>query len=350
MKRASDSSVEIAKHIHEWLNVYVPFNVTNSKHTLKSYKIAMSLYLSFLESQKKVDGHNFNAGCFKTEYIEEWLIWLVSQRQCSDATRNNRLASIRAFLKYLAKKDPKYLYLQQSASQIQRKRVTKKKVRSLSRDAVKAILEQPDQRNRTDRRDLTLLVLMYNTAVRIDEILSLQLKNINLSGNKPCITVVGKGDKLRTLYLLPKTVAYLKNYISEFHGTQPSGGSYLFYSRNIGPSGKMSQTAINKRLKKYAAKAYKYCADVPLDFHAHQIRHARASHWLEDGVNIVQISFLLGHEQLETTMIYLDVTPEQEAAAFDSLQDENDKATSKRWKEDGGLANLCGLSSIKLQD
>ena len=348
MKKASDSSIEMARHIYEWLNVYVPLHQTNSKHTLKSYQITLSLYLTFLEQEQKVGGHNFGADYFKREYIEEWLIWLVQQRRCSDATRNNRLASIRAFLKYLANKDPKYLYLQTMASQIPRKKTVKKKVRGLSRDAVKAIMSQPSQQSSAGRRDLTLLVLMYNTAVRIDEILSLQLKDIHLSGNKPYITIMGKGEKVRTLYLFPKTVRHLKQYIYESHGTQPSEAAYLFYSRNLGPEGKMSQTAINKRLKAYAATAYEICDDVPLDFHAHLIRHARASHWLEDGMNIVQISFLLGHEQLETTMIYLDITTEQEMAALASLQDENEKAVPKKWKINDSLSNLCGLVPIKL--
>jgi site-specific recombinase XerD len=347
MKRTSDSSVEIAKHIYEWLNSYVPLHVSNSKHTLKSYQISMSLYLSFLEKEKKVDGRSFCADCFRFEYIEEWLGWLVTQRKCGDATRNNRLASIRAFLKYLAKKDPKFLYLQQLALQVRRKRVIKKKVRGLSRDAVKAIMNQPDQRNRTDRRDLTLLVLMYNTAARIDEVLSLKVNDINLSTNKPHITILGKGEKVRTLYLLPKTAEHLKQYISEFHGAQAYSDSHLFYSRNTGTHGKMSQAAVSKRLKSYAAVAHKHCVDVPLNLHAHQIRHARASHWLEDGMNIVQISFLLGHEQLETTMIYLDVSPEQEAVALASLQDASDKAVLKKWKDSNDLASLCGLSSIK---
>ena len=347
MKKASDASIEMARHIYEWLNIYVPLQVTNSKHTLKSYQITLSLYLSFLEKEKKIDGSNFDADCFKKNYIEEWLEWIVKQRCCGIATRNNRLASIRAFLKYLAKKDTKYLYLQTSASQIPRKKTVTKKVSGLSRDAVKAIMSQPDQQNRTDRRDLTLLVLMYNTAVRIDEILSLQMKDIHLSGNKPHITVKGKGEKIRTLYLFPKTVKYLKQYICEFHGTQPLGIAYLFYSRNLGPEGKMTQPAVNKRLKAYAAMAHDICDDVPLDFHAHQIRHARATHWLEDGMNIVQISFLLGHEQLQTTMIYLDITTEQEMAAFASIQDESDNATPKKWKANVGLANLCGLPLIK---
>ena len=78
----------------------------------------------------------------------------------------------------------------------------------------------------------------------------------------------------------------------------------------------MSQTAVNNRLKLLADIAYDSCPEVPLGVHAHQFRHARASHWLEEGVNIVQISLLLGHSNLSTTMVYLDVTMEQKHAAL----------------------------------
>ncbi len=75
------------------------------------------------------------------------------------------------------------------------------------------------------------------------------------------------------------------------------------------------------------------CDEVPMDLHAHQLRHAKASHWLEDGMNIVQISFLLGHEQLQTTMVYLDITIEQELKALATLEDENDKKVIKEMEK-----------------
>ncbi len=70
----------------------------------------------------------------------------------------------------------------------------------------------------------------------------------------------------------------------------------------------------------------KKCPDVPLGAHAHQFRHAKASHWLEDGISIVQIGFLLGHEQLETTMKYLDITTEEKASALATLEMEREKS------------------------
>jgi len=86
---------------------------------------------------------------------------------------------------------------------------------------------------------------------------------------------------------------------------------------------------------------------VPLNLHAHQFRHAKASHWLEDGINIVQISRLLGHEQLETTMIYLDVSLEQKSDALSTLEEEDSREIPKKWKGSGKtLADFCGVRPI----
>ena len=109
----------------------------------------------------------------------------------------------------------------------------------------------------------------------------------------------------------------------------------------------MSQVAVNKQLKNYARQAHESCPEVPVAMHAHQIRHGRASHWLEDGLNIVQISRLLGHSQIETTMVYLDVTNEMKAAALAKVEDDSVTKMPKKWKQDMNLASLCGIKSIK---
>ena len=71
-----------------------------------------------------------------------------------------------------------------------------------------------------------------------------------------------------------------------FHEPEPEPEMYLFYSRVGGKYVKLTEPAIDKRIKIYAADARKRCPEVPLDTHAHQFRHAKATHWLEDGMNI----------------------------------------------------------------
>ena len=344
MKKATNESIRIAGYISQFLNDYAPSQKTSSVNTLRSYQNALSLYLTFLENEKKVQCTGLAGNCFTRMVIEEWIRWLKEKRGCSPESCNNRLASMRAFLKYLGSRDVAYLYLYQEATGIPRQKCVKKKVSGLTREAVKALLESPDPFSKTDRRDMAFMILLYGTATRLDEVLSMKNKHLNLDIEKPCASIVGKGRKIRTLYLLPKVVAHLKQYQKEFHGTSPDPEAYVFYSRNAGKYGKMTQPAMDKVLKKHAKAAHETCKDVPLRLHAHQLRHAKASHWLEDGMNIIQISFLLGHEQLQTTMIYLDITTEDKAMALATLEDENDKKVSPKWKKtDGSLVDYCGI-------
>lgn len=345
--KLNKESREIARHINDWLNDYVPSQKSNSSHTLKSYRDTLSLYIDFLK-YKGIVPSKLCPDCFRRANIEEWIQWLMEKRKCSPETCNNRLASLRAFLKYLADKEISLIYLSLEASAIKRKKVYTKKITGMSKRAVQALLSEPNQSSKTGRRDLTLFTLMYNTASRIDEILSLKIKDLRLEVNNPHITVVGKGLKIRTLQLLPRTVSFLKQYLKEFHGERLAGDSFVFYSKTNGLHGKMSQTSINKQLKKYAATANIKCNEVPLGLHAHQIRHAKATHWLQDGINIVQISFLLGHVNMETTMRYLDITTEDEIKALATLENENDRTLSKKWKAHAvDLSAFCGVRMIR---
>ena len=348
MKKANNEAREIAGYICSFLEDYAPNQRTTSEHTLKSYRMTLTLYIGFLEEIKRITPSMLASSCFQQPVIEEWLNWLRDSRGCSPETCNVRLSSMRVFLDYLGSRDIKYLCLSNNASSIKKRKTTKKHVTGMSRDAVKAILNVPDVSSKTGKRDLTFMVVLYATAARMDELLDMKISQLHLEADRPYITIIGKGRKIRNLYILPKAKAHIQSYLKEFHGTNPNADDYVFYSRNIGKSGKMTQPAIDKMLKKYAATAHISCEEVPLKLHAHQFRHAKASHWLDDGMNIVQISFLLGHSDVRTTMIYLDVTTEAELKAMATLEDESEEKVTKKWKAPGNkLSSFCGLKTLK---
>jgi site-specific recombinase XerD len=237
MKKATSESVVIARHINAFLNKYVPFQKSSSSHTLKSYQYALALYIGFLETEKGICAESLRGGCFSRIIIEEWLQWLMEQRGCSPETCNNRLASLRTFLKYIGSTEIRLLYLSEDATRIPRKKEVRKIVKGMSKKAVQVLLSIPDLSRKTGRRDLSLMIVIYSTAARIDEILSLKTEQLHLDVEKPNITIIGKGSKIRTLYLLPKAVAHLKKYLGEFHGDTPDPEAYVFYSRNTGSQG-----------------------------------------------------------------------------------------------------------------
>lgn len=343
MKKPNKEAISIARHMGAFLRSYAPVHLTESSNTIKSYETTLSLYLSFLE-EKSVSVTGLCWDYFSKQWVENWLTWLKEKRGCKNASCNVRLGSLRTFLKYVGENEPGLLFLYQDIATIKKYKAPPRKIEGLTKEAVKTILEMPDLQTATGRRDFAFMVLLYSTATRVSEILSLTLSHVHLNDRKPCITVIGKGDKIRTIYLLPKAVAHLKHYILEFHGNNPNQGAYLFFSRCGGPNAMLTPPAIDKRLKKYASQAHEICRDVPLTLHPHQFRHAKASHWLEDGVNIVQISLLLGHSQIQTTMVYLDISEEQERKALATLETEKDKNVSPKWKlSDDSLKNFCGI-------
>jgi site-specific recombinase XerD len=349
MKKATLEAYQLAGYIYDWICVYAVSIQSNSPHTIRGYKIALSLFVGFLEKEKKISPSSLAGECFSRKYVEEWILWLKNKRNCSGETCNIRLAAIGAFLKYLAGKNIAYLPMYLEIMLIPRQKVIRKKVTGMSKEAMKILMSIPKVSTKTGQRDLVLLIVLYCTAARIDEILSLKISQLHLDTNKPYITVVGKGLKIRTLYLLPKAVAHLKKYLRDFHVAEPNPDAHVFYSRNKGIMEKMTPESVNQQLKKYATIAHRICSDVPVNLHAHQIRHAKASHWLEDGMNIVQISFLLGHANLQTTMVYLDITTEQESKALATLEDEDKQNIPKKWKtESNSLAAFLGVKKIAI--
>lgn len=334
-----DASI-IIKAISNFLNGYVQTFLTQSECTLESYASTLSKYLKFLENQG-ITQFTIDRTSFEKSQIEKWVSYMLTEEKLKPETCNVRLGGLRTFIKYLSSVSIEYKYLYLEACQIPILKTAKNKVSGISKKGIKVIMSLPDQKNRTGIRDLTFMVLAYSTGARMSELLDIKIKNIHLDGNKSYINVIGKETKIRTLYLLPKAVSHLKNYIEIFHGDNPKQEDYLFYSRNGGMKGKLCSRAIEKRLSEYGKQGHEICPDVPKDLHAHLFRHARATHWLDEGLNIFTIKELLGHEQIETTMKYLDITIEEEARALSSLDKNKDIKTPKKWKnKDGSLSSI----------
>jgi len=333
----------ISKKVSEFLLYHAPQFLTNSEHTVKGYRDTLTLYFQFLQ-ESGITPTSLNHKHLEREWIGRWMVWLKEKRHNSPATCNDRLSGMRKFLEYLAEKDISMEYLWQEASKIKKQKCPKKKVCGMSRTAVAAILREPDVKTSIGRRDLTFLSLLYSTAARLDEIRSITISQIHLDASRPNISIRGKGNKVRTAFILPKTKALLRAYIKEVHGFSPDPDRLLFFSRVGNSHSALTEVAWDKRIKKYAALAHEVCKEVPFNAHAHQFRHAKASHWIEDGLNVMEVQALLGHEQIETTMRYLDITNIDKGKALATLETETDKQLDRKWKNpDGSLVDFCGL-------
>jgi len=253
-KKINQEAIQIAG---EWLEYYVPSIKACSPHTKRNYKTSMTLYVEFLKKMKGILLETLNVECFRREYIMEWIIWMKSNRDCTPATCNVRLSALRAFLRYVADRDMTYMAVFLQAENIPHEKTTKRKVIGLSKKAVKALLSVPNQRTATGFRDFTLMLLLYSTAERINELLTLKICNIVMDCTKPHMIVIGKGRKKRPLPLLSKPVQCLKKYLKKYHPKHDDMDALIFYSKSKGVYAPMSAENVNKMLKKYALIAQK---------------------------------------------------------------------------------------------
>ena len=342
--KKNDEAVELAGRINKFLTDYVPKHLSSSKNTLKNYNLALGLYLDFLEDELGIDERSFKIDHFDVEIINKWLEWLQEKRNCTGQTCNVRLGSLRSFLKYLYISDKKYMYIYTRSKLAERKATAQIPVTGLTRDSIKALFGTQNLSSKIGRRNFLFMIMMYGTAARLDELLSLKLENLHLDISSPYVTYTGKGDRIRSLFLLPEIVVHLKKYIREEFGENPDQNSYLFHSRSKGYHHKMSEQAIEKMMRQASIKARIIDPSIPENFHPHQLRHSKATHWIEDGMNIMQVSALLGHAQLETTMVYINESDIAKKEALQTLEDELDQNVKPLWKNsDGSLRSLCKL-------
>lgn len=348
MKKTSKESLLISKLIGDWLRDYLPGQKNLSKNTIESYTYALSLLFHFLEIKDSLTFELLTFDAFSKDNIQEYLKWLRAERNCCPASCNIRLAAIRSFLHYAAEECLTMVQYYQSCSLIPRMKEESKPVPYLSKTAIQNLFAQPNQNTKIGRRDLSLMIILYDSALRIDELLSLKIGDIRLDLDIVIMTIIGKGKKIRTVPLMNKTILHITKYIHEFHGNNPNPQAYLFYSRNNGSMGKLSQDAVALRLKKYSSMAYLVCKENPSSVHCHQLRHSRATHLLQDGVPIASISRLLGHANINTTMVYAIASIEMVTKALSSIEGVVLNKKPKKWKDSKTLAELCNLREIKM--
>lgn len=238
-----NESILIASSIREWLTMYIPQVRANSPHTQRAYMITLRLYVEFLESEKSVQHTRLTAQCFDTNVIQDWLLWLKNVRNCSNSTCNHRLACLRSFIIYLGHSNPRFLEQENKISEVKRMKTVRKNIVEITKKAMKALFSSIDQTMVTGKRDLAFFTLMYSTATRINEVLSLRIGDVQIYEKNihNCIYVMGKGSKRRAIPLMKDCVNIIKSYIHQFHGDSPMENDLLFFSPHNGNKVKLTQ-------------------------------------------------------------------------------------------------------------
>jgi integrase/recombinase XerD len=275
--------------------------------------------------------------------VIDFLKWLETDRNCSISTRNQRLAAIHSFFRYVQAEEPEGIFHFQKVINIPTKKARQTTVEHLTPEAIKLLLEQPDKSTRKGRRDLTLLSVLYDCGARVQELIDIRVRDVIL-GPPSIITLTGKGNKMRKVPILKNTTALLQNYFIEHDlGDKPWKNDYPLFTNN--QHHKLTRKGIAYIVSKYAASARKASKVVPSKVKVHMLRHSKAMHLLQAGVNLVYIRDFLGHVDIKTTEIYARAETETKRKAIENVYPELIDSNLPDWSKDQAL--LTWLSDLK---
>jgi len=267
-----------------------------SPHTLAAYRDTFRLLLRFADARRGKAPAALLLADLDAALVGEFLDHLETSRHNAVRTRNARLAAIHSFFRYVAPQEPAHSALIQRVLAIPQKRCARNLVRFLARAEAERLIAAPARGTWLGRRDHALLVLALQTGLRVSELTGLRCEDVAL-GHGAHVRCHGKGRKERATPLAHGTALVLRAWLQERHGAP---GDPLFPSLR---GGGLSRDAVERLVAKYAAR----CPALGRRrVSPHVLRHTTAVDLLQAGVDRSVIALWLGHEQVETTQIYLD--------------------------------------------
>lgn len=295
-----------ANYMKRFFSNYMPVQKGLSINTIQAYRDTIKLMLCYAADTlgKSVDE-------LVVEDITEKVVVIFpdhveQERNCSARTRNTRLAAIRGLFAFIAREEPALLQQCQRIRTIPLKRTEHQAVDYLDENEIQAILNAVNINSRTGIRDRALLLLLYNTGARVSAIVDLKISDLRL--DTACqVHLLGKGKKHRSCPLWSETVAALQAYLVQRSAKEP-GIEQLFLNANGSP---ITRFGIRYITGKYGTVAQDQCPAIKAKkVNPHTIRHTTAMHLLRSGNDINMVSYWLGHADVNTTHIYVEIDME----------------------------------------
>jgi site-specific recombinase XerD len=301
----------LARTLREFFADHLPRVRGMSPHTVCSYRDSVTLLLRFLAELHDRDVVKLDFGDLSPDSIIAFLAHLEDDRHNTAATRNARLAAIHSFARFAATNHPEHLELCQRVLAVPFKRARPRLVEYLEAREIAAILDAPDRASPHGRRDHALMLTLFNTGARVQEILDVRPSDLQLA--RPLqVRLRGKGRKERICPLWPRTVKVLRAFLAE-SGVDPTSTQQLFRNRRGEPLTRFGVRYLLRKYTEHATTAVKTLAAKRV--HPHVIRHTTAVHLLQAGVDLITIGHWLGHASVETTNRYAAVDLETKRAA-----------------------------------
>ena len=282
---------------------YLEVIKNKSDKTIEQYDRHLNKFLEFLEDEN-IDSYEFKVEKITLKLADNFREYLYKRatKRISIKTANAYMISIRAFLKYLEKKWIKSM----SATAIDLIKAEPRQVEFLTEDELKRLFSTPETKTLIWTRDLAIMEMIYSTWLRISELTSLDIKNVDLKRKE--FAVRWKWRKVRVVYITKNASELIANYLEKRNDHL----SPLFIRHNINIENieimtdekmRLSRFFITTMIKKYALKAF-----ILKDISAHTLRHSFATTLLDAWADLRAIQEMLWHSSITTTQVYTHVT------------------------------------------
>jgi len=302
---SKQSKPDFADYIYSYFMKYLPLQRGLSPNTISSYSCSLMLLYQFCKSERGIPYEKLSLDRIDKQVVDDYLLWLEASRNNSAATRNQRLSALKSLFQYIRSESVVYTALCCDILSIPEKKTPTAPPKYLSAGEMEVLFSMPDIQTKHGRRNLILLLLLYDTAARAGELVELKAGDISF-GKTPTVKLFGKGNKTRVVPITQKTSDILQGYIKENRISKTE--QYLFENRS---HEKLTTVGVSYILKKYVEMGKQIHPDM---FHVsispHLLRSTKASHLIQGGANIYYIRDFLGHASVVTTERYAKNNPE----------------------------------------
>jgi integrase/recombinase XerD len=282
-----------------------------SPNTVAAYRDTCKLLLAFAQEKAGKPPSRLSLADLNAALIGEFLQHLEDKRGNGSATRNARLAAIHSLFRYAALQAPEHAAVISQVLAIPPRRRERAIVSYLTPEETDTLLATPDRETWHGRRDHALLLLAVQTGLRVSELTGLTRQDAHL-GAGPHVRCHGKGRKDRATPLTSQTVKVLRTWLAEL---TPGPDTPLFPTQ---AGGQLSRDAVERLVGKHASAAADNCPSIKeKNVTPHTLRHTAAMSLLQGGADTSVIALWLGHEDPDTTQVYLhaDMTIKEQALA-----------------------------------
>jgi integrase/recombinase XerD len=302
---------KLAGALRAFFAQHLPLTRGLSPRTVLSYRDTFVLLLRFLATRHDCDVVDLELQHLRTDDVLAFLDHLETQRNNSVATRNARLAAVHSFARFLATRDPEQVAEAQRLLAVPSKRGPARAVDYLEGEEIAAMLGAVTSHRPDYIRDRALLLTLFNTGARVQELLDIRTGDLQL--DRPSfVRLQGKGRKERLCPLWPETVAALQTLLSSI----TEGNAAPIFRNHRGEP--MTRFGVRYLLRRYAERARTAAPTLGAKrVHPHTYRHSAAVHLLRAGVDLVTISHWLGHASVETTNRYAAIDLETKRQALE---------------------------------